>query len=99
MDQVDLYKNLEKTVSHTEDVEIALRKQTAVLASAARARLARHRKTGDHHITTTKGSIDHFVNLEGAASMAVEEGWFTDGGRFVDGLHVLGHLIGREGGR
>lgn len=94
-----LYKSLERTVAHGDDTQGHLTKHARVLASAAQARLARHRKTGEHQITVAKGSVDHFVNLVGPAAMALEEGHFVDNGEvdasvtYVPGLRILKGLL------
>jgi hypothetical protein len=99
MDNIKLYKSLEREIAHTDEVDQILRKQARVLQSAAQARLARHRRTGEHHITVNKGSVDHFVNLEGPAAMSLEEGHFVANGSNTDeiihvgGLHILRGLL------
>jgi hypothetical protein len=93
MDDVNLYKNLERDVARSLETQDALRRFSGVIASAAQARLARHRKTGEHQITRTQGKVDHFVNLEGPASLSVEVGHITKSGKFVEGLHILGGTL------
>lgn len=89
MEKVKIYANLEKVVARTADVDAALRRQAAVIASSAQAELSRHRKTGEHHIERTKGLVDHYVNLVGPAALSVEEGWLTDDLTLVPGLHIM----------
>jgi hypothetical protein len=89
MNDVKLYKQLERIVARSDPTQEVLRRFTAVLASSARARLARHRKRGKHTITTRKGAVDHFVNLEGEAALSIENGWHADDGSFVRGLDIL----------
>lgn len=93
MEKIDLYSRLESTVAHSDELEREMGDETFKIFTKANANLARHRRTGNHRITQTKGKVDHFVNLEGDASLAVEEGWFADNGRWVEGLHVLRDAI------
>lgn len=96
MEKVRLYKNLERIIAHSDEVEQILGDEAFQITVRARARLSRHRKTGTHKITQTKGRVDHYVNLEGPASISIEEGHFlsgffenTESIRWVDGLHIL----------
>lgn len=89
MENIKIYANLEKVVARSADVDTALRRQASVIASVAQAELARHRRTGEHHIERTKGLVDHYVNLVGPVAMSVEEGHFAEDGSFVDGLHIM----------
>lgn len=101
MEKVRLYKGLETTIAHTDELEGQLGDHAYTIMVRARGNLARHRKTGEHRVTQTKGRVDHYVNLEGPAAMAVEEGHFLSGAyantesiRFVEGLHILRDAIG-----
>lgn len=97
MDKIKLVARLERIVSHSDEVEGILGDEAYLITSRARAKLAPHRKSGDHKITQTKGKIDHFVNLEGPAALAVEEGHFVHSKndiKFVPGLHILRDSIG-----
>lgn len=96
MERVRLYKGLERTVAHSDDVEGILGDYAYQILVRARGNLSAHRKTGSHKVTQTKGRVDHYVNLEGPASMSLEEGHFvggfyenTESIKYVDGLHVL----------
>lgn len=89
MEQIKLYKNLEKVIAHSDDTEQALGDHAFVILGKARGRLAGHRKQGTHKVTQTKGSVDHFVNLEGEAALSVENGWHTKSGGFVKGLDIV----------
>lgn len=95
MEKIRLYANLERTIAHSEELEAQIGDITFDrLTVPSRARLARHRKTGNHRITQTKGTVDHFVNLEGEAAMAVEVGHHNKRtGEFVPGIHVLGTTL------
>lgn len=95
MKNVKILANLEKTVSRDPDLEGQLGDLTFEVTTKARANLARHRKTGEHQITQTKGRVDHYVNLEGPAPLSVEEGHHNARtGEWVEGLHVLKDAIG-----
>lgn len=99
MEDIKLYKTMERTISHTDEVEAALGDHAYPILIRARALLDRHRKSGEHKITQTKGKVDHFVNLEGPAALSVEEGHFVNigdyaVGEFVEGLHVLRDALG-----
>lgn len=89
MEKIRLFKSLERTVAHSDEVEGILGDFAFVILGRARANLARHHKTGSHKVTQDKGKVDHFVNLEGPAALAVEDGWHKKDGGFVKGLHIL----------
>lgn len=89
MEKIRLYKNLERTVAHLPETEGHLGDHAFVILGKARAKLAVHHKTGSHKVTQSKGSVDHYVTLEGPASLSVENGWHTKGGHFVRGLDIL----------
>jgi hypothetical protein len=93
VEDIRLNKTMERTIAHSDEVEGILGDHAYPVMIRARALLDRHRKTGEHRITQTKGQVDHFVNLEGPAAMSVEEGHFV-GDRYVDGLHVLRDALG-----
>jgi hypothetical protein len=95
MQDIRIFPNAERIIAHSSEVEEQLGDITfEKITVPARTKLARHRKTGDHHITQTKGSVDHFVNLEGSAAMAVELGHHNiRNGEFVPGIHVLGSTV------
>jgi hypothetical protein len=95
MENVRIFSNAESIIAHSSELEeqlgdIAFERITV----PARSKLARHRETGDHRITQTKGAVDHFVNLEGVAAMAVEIGHHNvRTGKFTPGIHVLGSTV------
>jgi len=89
MEKIRLFRGLERTVSHSDDVEGILGDFAFEILGRARANLARHHKHGTHKITQDKGRVDHFVNLEGPAALAVENGWHKRDGTFVRGLNIL----------
>lgn len=95
MEKVKIFANLEKEIAHSVETESILGDEAFQILGRARANLAKHKKTGEHRITQTKGKVDHFVNLEGPAALSVEEGHFVGGQykgdepKFVDGLHIL----------
>lgn len=89
MEKIRLYKSLEKVIAHSDEVEAILGDHAFVILGKARAKLAGHHKEGRHKVTQTKGRVDHFVNLEGPSSLAVENGWHTKDGGFVRGLDIL----------
>lgn len=95
---VKLYARLERVIAHTDEVERALGDIAFGITQKARSNLARHRKTGTHKITQTKGKVDHFVNLVGEAALSVENGHFTDPVatgefRFIRGLNIVKDAI------
>lgn len=90
MEKIRLYKSLERTIAHSDEVEGILGDVAYLILSRARARLAAHADArGRHKVTQDKGRVDHFVNLEGPSSLAVENGWHTKNGGFVRGLDIL----------
>lgn len=100
MEKVKVYRTCPRDIAHTAELEAKLGDITYIILVRARAGLARHHKTGAHKVTQTKGRVDHYVNLEGPAAMAIEEGHFvggfyanTESIRFVDGLHILRNAI------
>ena len=102
MERVRLFANLETVIAHTEELEAQLGDIAFGITTKARANLARHKKTGQHRITQTKGRVDHYVNLVGPAAMSVEEGHLVSGfysgpgageWKYVSGLHVLRNAL------
>lgn len=89
MEKIRLYKSLERVIAHSDEVEGILGDAAYLILGRARARLAAHHKEGRHKVTQDKGRVDHFVNLEGPSSLAVENGWHTKDGGFVRGLDIL----------
>jgi len=89
MEKVRLFRGLERTIAHSDEVEGILGDFTFEILGRARANLARHHKTGSHRVTQDKGRVDHFVHLEGPYSLAVENGWHKRDGSFVRGLDIL----------
>lgn len=89
MEKIRLYRRLEYTIAHSDDVEGILGDFAFEITGRARANLVRHYKTGSHRVTQDKGRVDHFVNLEGPGALAVENGWHKKDGGFVRGLDIL----------
>jgi hypothetical protein len=89
MEKIRLYKSLERVIAHSDEVEGILGDFAFEILGRARGNLARHHKQGTHKVTQDKGRVDHFVNLEGPASLAVENGWHKKDGGFVRGLDIL----------
>lgn len=100
MERVKLYTRLERVIANSEAVEGILGDETFEILNKARANLARHKKTGSHKVTQTKGKVDHYVNLEGPAALSLEEGHFVKGAyestepTYVPGLNILKDAIG-----
>lgn len=101
MEKIKLFANLEKVIAHTDELEGQLGDFAYTIMIRARGNLARHRKTGTHKITQTKGRVDHYVNMDGPASLSIEEGHFvggfyqnTESIKYVEGLHILRDAIG-----
>lgn len=84
-----LYAGLNRTVARM--CSDATYEEAEQYAERARARLARHRKSGEHSITVDRGRrSDAFVNLEGQAPGAVEFGHFDKNtGEWVPGIFAL----------
>src|SRR5687767_4652986 len=95
MHNIRLNANLEKSIAHSAELEAQMGDITfEQLTVKGRARLAAHKVTGQHKITQTQGSVDHFVNLEGPASLAIEVGHHNKRtGEFTRGIHVLGRTL------
>lgn len=102
MEKIRLRANLERVIAHTEELEAQMGDITYGITIRARANLAKHRRSGEHKVTQTKGQVDHYVNLIGPAALSLEEGHFVKGfyhgpGRgewkFVQGLHILRDAI------
>lgn len=95
MHNIRLRPNLERTIARSGELEEQMGDITFDrLFQPAVRRLASHRDTGKHKITQTKGTVDHFVNLEGVAAMAIEVGHHNHrDGEFVPGIHVLGRSL------
>jgi hypothetical protein len=89
MEKIRLYRSLERTIAHSDDVEGILGDFAFEITGRARANLLRHKFEGRHKITQDKGRVDHFVNLVGPGAEAVEEGWHTKDGTHVRGLNIL----------
>lgn len=90
MEKIRLFKGLERTIAHSDEVEGILGDHAFLVLGRARANLARHADArGRNKVTQTKGKVDHFVNLEGPAPLATENGWHTKDGGFVRGLNIL----------
>lgn len=83
--------SVEQYLASLSGVHATVKARRDVIASKARANLAPHDRPRGHRIRTTTGRYDAYVWLEGPAPGALEYGHFTpDGGRYVDGLHILG---------
>ena len=89
MEKVRLFANVNRNIAHTDEVERALGDLAFEIVEKARTRLSRHRKTGSHKITQTKGTVDHFVNLVGEGAVPIEVGWHTEDGTFIPGMRIL----------
>lgn len=84
-----LEPGIERLAAVAAETRAELDKQAAAIASRARGNLAAVRDQGRHTITTTKGAVDRYVNLEGEAALAVEAGHHSRTGTFVAGKHIL----------
>ena len=82
-------------VAHMPEVVAAIHAERDKFAQIAEGIFASHDNPGGHKITTTDGTLDAFVNLEGPAPLSVELGHWTPGRTsFVEGLHIFGRAIG-----
>lgn len=99
MEKVRVFPTAVWDVAHSSEVEAILGDEAYQILVRARGNLAKHKKTGQHRITQTKGQVDHFVNLEGPSALSVEEGHFVGGSykgdepKYVSGLHILRDAI------
>lgn len=83
MPKIDLKeeKELNFGLVRVPGVNAAVHAKAHQLAGVARSKLASHHKTGDMHITVTKGDfgVDSFVNLEGKGAVSFEFGHVNSG--------------------
>lgn len=94
MERVRIKANLERTIAHSNELEGILGDEAFDIFTRARANLARHRKTGTHKVTQTKGRVDHYVNLEGPDALSVEYGHHHNKSyEWVEGLYILRDAI------
>lgn len=96
--------NIDSLVAHVPEVKAAVRSERDKIAEIAKGLFAPHDNPGGHKITTSNGTTDAFVNLDGPAPLSVEFGHFarrcahdTEIPDFVEGLHILGRAIGEAG--
>jgi len=90
MENVRVYKNLNRTIARHVDTQAALEAVQAERAARAEARLAQHRKTGTHRVTTSRGQVDRFVSLEGPAALSLDVGFHhARSGEWVEGIHAI----------
>lgn len=86
-------RRLNDIIAHEPGVGGVLDEVQARIAASARATLARHHHSGAAQITTTKGRLDRYVNLDDSrgqnAAAAIEYGHIAPNGRFVPGIHAL----------
>lgn len=83
-------RSINRHAARTDEVEAVLGDIAFEILGRARARLEQHRKTGTHKVTQTKGVVDHYINLEGPAAVAIENGHHDPRtGEWVEGLGIL----------
>lgn len=80
---------LERIAAVAREAQAELTRQQSAIAGRARSNLAAVRDGGRHRVTTTRGVIDRYVNLEGPAALAVETGHHSRTGTYVAGKHIL----------
>ncbi|SUE29605.1 Uncharacterised protein [Nocardia farcinica] len=97
-------KAMNTVVSHIEGVKVSVYGEAVEIAAKAESTLLRHRdytNETDHEVTTTRGDVDSFVNLEGPAPGAVEFGhWSSPKNarpRWVRGLYIISGAAGLTG--
>lgn len=92
-------KAMNKIISPLDEVQDAVEDLANRLAAVARARLAGHRRTGDHHITVDRirnvkyGYLDRYVSMKGSAPLSVEFGHRNHRGGYVHGLYIMTSLL------
>jgi hypothetical protein len=92
-------KAMNKIIAPQSEVQAEVRKQAHRLGRIAEARLAAHRKTGDHKIVIEKrtsmkyGFLDYLISLEGSAPLSVEFGHRNHRGGYVQGLYIMTSLL------
>lgn len=90
-----VYKHANRIVAHLPGVHAENVALAGDIATEARALLARHRITGEHHIEVTEGKVDAFASLVGPAAIALNDGHVLvdrKTGRpvgYVEGLHIM----------
>lgn len=83
-------RSANRELARSAGVHLALVRQQLRLAGKANARLAEHRRTGQHLIWTYNGKVDRYVALVGPAAVAVEAGHINKRtGGYVPGLAIL----------
>ena len=93
MAQVD--RDLNERIAKMRGVRAAITLNANQLEQNAKTIRAQHFVTGQLKVTHTRGTLDHFVNLEDPNVLSIEYGHFTrGGGRFVRGLHILTRAMG-----
>lgn len=75
-------------------VRAEVRTEAKGVANRAKAIFASHDQPGGATITTSRGSIDFFANLEGDGAGAIEWGGVKADGTVVPGLHVMRRAAG-----
>lgn len=92
-------KAMNKIIAPLDEVQDAVEDGAKTLAAKANARLAGHRRTGDHHIDIDRirnvkyGYLDRYVSLKGSAPMSVEFGHINHRGGYVQGLYIMTSLL------
>lgn len=92
-------KAMNKKISPLDEVQDAVEDAAKRLAAVASAKLAAHRRTGDHHIDIDRilnekyGYLDRYVSLKGTAPMSVEFGHRNHRGGYVQGLYIMTSLL------
>ena len=87
-------RDLTKTAAVASETRTELDRAQSLIASRAQGNLASVHDQGRHHVTTSRGSVDRFVSLEGPAALAVETGHHTKTGTLVPGHGILKSAIG-----
>lgn len=93
-------KAMNKIIAPLPEVQAEVRSAANSLGRRANARLAPHRRTGDHHIVVERvqnakyGFLDYYVSLVGSAPISVEFGHRNNrGGGWVQGLYIMTSLL------
>lgn len=73
--------NINSVVAHLAEVKAEVHAEALAIKGRAEANLARHHKTGSHHIAIEVEDTDRVVNLVGPAALSVEYGHIAFKGR------------------
>lgn len=93
---VEIDRYAVKTVAQLAGVRAELRTEAQAIAGRAKALFAEHDQPGGAKVTTSRGGIDYFANLddEDGNAGAIESGGVMPNGEYQPGLHVMRRAAG-----